>query len=248
MAQKSSNQAGWLSIIGQVEPQYCCPLTKERVTTGCSLHGCALWISNTAVHNCMGAFAALRSMHATDRIQANPHVTKDKASSLKQLVDGKLTLYDIAYAYNITRPKAESLVEEGAKVMQILAPLFAEGGNGGTQGVHVGPRTVFTHTSPVAYKAPSGEVVRVCVCCETQIEDEDGMVLAYVEKAEVAWCSRECAAEFPMDAYMVAHKFRRHWVEVALDKGDIDERSRVREITPERMECLKTLALEQGYK
>ena len=112
----------------------------------------------------------------------------------------------------------------------------------------MGSPTLFTHAQPVAHTDKNGETTCVCICCESIIEaDDEERVCAYLDKYEVVWCSRECAKEFPMDAYLIANRYKRHWSSVALEKDEVDERSRVREITSERMNALKELAKKQGY-
>jgi hypothetical protein len=159
----------------------------------------------------------------------------------------------MAYLFGLSRQRIEGFVAFGRQVVETLAPLFAEIDltNNTTRlpTRRLGSPTLFTHTAPVSHADPeTGEVTRVCIACESPIEPDDSeLVLAILDKAEVAWCSRECAKEFPIDAYLVSNRYKRHWANVAMGKDEIDERSRVREITGERMGILRHLAEKQGY-
>jgi hypothetical protein len=245
---------GWLQVIESEPPRYCCPLMKTELMGPCSLRGCVLWTSNNKVYNCIGAFAGMKAANSEERLQATSATQREKRGTLRSAADGKLSFYDLAYMYGLSRQRIEGYVSFGRQVMETLTPLFAEidlSPEGGDRPAkkRLGSPTLFTHTSPVAYvDAKSGETTRICMCCESVIEPDDTeVVFAYLDRAEVAWCSRECAKEFPIDAYLISNRYKRHWTSVALEKDEVDERSRVREITTERMTALKELALKQGY-
>jgi hypothetical protein len=156
--------------------------------------------------------------------------------------------------YGISRPRIESFVETGRQVVNTLTPMFVDvqQREGGEVAKHrLGSPTLFTHAQPVSGKTKSGEVARICVCCESAISPDDTeMVLTIFDRSEVAWCSRECAREFPIDAFMVSNRYHRHWANIVLHdaRDPVDDRSRVREITDDRMEILRDLAIKQGYR
>lgn len=244
----------WLQVIESEPPRFWCPVIDSQLTSPCSLRGCPLWTSNVKAYNCAGAFSGLKASNSEERLQATSANQREKRGTLRSAADGKLSFYDLAYLYGLSRQRIEGFVSYGRQVIETLAPLFAEidlTNNNQTRlpGRRLGSPTLFTHTAPVSYADPeTGEVTRLCIACESVIEPDDGeLVLAILDKAEVAWCSRECAKEFPIDAYLVSNRYKRHWANVAMAKDEIDERSRVREITGERMGMLRHLAEKQGY-
>ncbi len=255
-AKKGSTAANstWLQIIESEPPRFWCPVIDARLTSPCSLRGCPLWTSNVKAYHCAGAFSGLKASNSEERLQATSASQREKRGTLRSAAEGKLSFYDLAHLFGLSRQRIEGFVAYGRQVMETLAPLFAEIDL--TNDVNrvptrrLGSPTLFTHTAPVAHVDPqTDEVTRVCIACESVIEPDDNeLVLAILDKAEVAWCSRECAKEFPIDAYLVSNRYKRHWVGVALaGKNEIDERSRVREINGERMGILRHLAEKQGY-
>jgi len=255
-AKRGSNtvNTGWLQIIESEPPRFFCPIFKAELAGPCSLRGCPLWTANKKVYSCVGAFGGMKAANSEERLQATSANQREKRGTLRSAADGKLSFYDLAYLYGFSRQRIEGFVSFGRQVVETLAPLFAEvdvtGERDSKQPTsRLGSPTLFTYTSPSSYVDPeTGDVTRVCICCETIIEpDDDEFVLTILDRAEVAWCSRECAREFPIDAYLVANRYKRHWTSVALAKDPVDERSRVREITPERMKAMEQLASRQGY-
>ena len=195
----------------------------------------------------------MKAANSEERLQATSANQREKRGTLRSAADGKLSFYDLAYLYGFSRQRIEGFVSYGRQVVETLAPLFAEVDVTAEREMkpadrRLGSPTLFTYSSPSSHVDEDGDETRVCICCETVIEPDDNeLVLAILDRAEVAWCSRECAREFPIDAYLVANRYKRHWSSVALGKDTIDERSRVREITAERMDALKDLAEKQGY-
>jgi hypothetical protein len=245
---------GWLHIIEAEPPRYCCPVMETELTGPCNIRGCPLWTSNQKVYCCVGAFAGMKAANSEERLQATSATQREKRGTLRSAADGKLSFYDMAYMYGFTRQRVEGFVSYGRQVMETLTPLFSEvdvSSSSSTRAAkkRLGSPNLFTHTTPVSYTDPkSGDTTRVCICCESIIDSEDEeLVMAILDKSEVAWCSRECAREFPIDAYLISNRYKRHWTSVALEKDEVDERSRVREITQERMVALKELAIKQGY-
>jgi len=243
----------WLQVIESEPPRFWCPVIDSQLMSPCSLRGCPLWTNNTKAYNCVGAFSGLKASNSEERLQATSANQREKRGTLRSAADGKLSFYDLAYLYGLSRQRIEGFVSYGRQVVETLSPLFARLDlTESTVRVptrRLGSPTLFTHTAPVSYAdKETGEVTRVCIACESIIEPDDSeLVLAILDKAEVAWCSRECAKEFPIDAYLVSNRYKRHWASVAMAKDEIDERSRVREITGERMGMLRTLAEKQGY-
>lgn len=249
----STVNTGWLQIIESEPPRFFCPLFKEELAGPCELRGCPLWTSNKKVYSCVGAFGGMKAANSEERLQATS-ANRDKRGTLRSAADGKLSFYDLAYLFGFSRQRVEGFVTFGRQVVETLAPLFADIDVSDHQEARLASRrlgspTLFTYTSPSSYTDPeTGDVTRVCICCEEIIEPDDNeLVLAILDRSEVAWCSRECAKEFTIDAYLVANRYKRHWTSVALSKDPVDERSRVREITPERMKAMEQLAHRQGY-
>jgi len=246
---------GWLQVIESEPPRFCCPVIQTELTSPCQLRGCGLWTANPKVYCCVGAFASMKAANSEERLQATSATQREKRGTLRNAAEGKLSFYDLSHMYGFSRQRIEGFVTHGKQIIETLTPLFAEVELSGesTSSVacsrRLGSPTLFTHSAPVSYTdTTSGDTTRVCICCESPIEsDDDEIVLAVLDKAEVAWCSRQCASEFPIDAYLVANRYKRHWTDVALARDEVDERSRVREITPERMDALKALAKRQGY-
>lgn len=217
------------------------------------MRGCPLWTYNPKSYNCVGAFSSMKAANSEERLQATSANQREKRGTLRAAADGKLSFYDLAYLYGLSRQRIEGFVAYGRQVMETLAPLFAQVDltedrvpRAATR--RIGSPTLFTHTSPVSHVNEDGSVTRLCIACESVIDPDDTeLVLAILDKMEVAWCSRECNREFPIDAFLVSNRYKRHWANIALGQDQIDERSRVREITPERMEALRNLAKQQGY-
>lgn len=210
-------------------------------------------MANPKIYCCAGAFASLKATNSEDRLSATSVAQREKRGTLRAAADGKLSFHDMSYLYSLSRQRIEGFVDFGKQIIETLTPLFADIDISGESPDRpatrrLGSPNLFTFTNPSQHSDEEGNVTRVCICCEATIEaDDNELVLAIIDRSEVAWCSRECAKEFPIDAYMVANRYRRHWTDVALEKDVIDERSRVREIDDERMEALKQLALKQGY-
>ena len=243
----------WLNIIESEAPKFHCPVIQADLMGPCNLRGCVLWTSNTKHYNCTGAYSAVKAANSEERLQATSATQREKRGTLRAAADGKLSFHDLAHLFNLSRQRIEGYVEHGHQIISTLTPLFADVDvTGEAHGTYASKRLgapfLFTHTSPVSH-AVGDDVTRICVCCECTIgPDDNELVLAILDRSEVAWCSRECAKEFPIDGYLVANRYKRHWVGVVFPKGDqVDERSRVREITDERMEALRNLAKKQGY-
>lgn len=255
MTKSQSKQANtsWLNVIESEPPRYRCPVMDVQLMGPCQLRGCILWTSNIKAYNCVGAFAGMKSANSEERLQATSAAQREKRGTLRAAADGKLSFYDLAHMYGFSRQRVEGLVSYGRQVMETLAPMFADveltsESNKAPAKRRLGSPTLFTYSHPTAHEDANGDVTRVCICCENIIEpDDDEVVLAIIDRAEVVWCSRQCAKEYPIDAYLVANRYKRHWSDVALEKDEVDERSRVREITLERMETIKDLAIKQGY-
>lgn len=244
---------GWLQVIESEPPRFRCPVMDIELMGPCGLRGCVLWVMNPKVYDCVGAFAGMKAANSEERLQATSATQREKRGTLRSAADGKLSFYDMAYMYGLSRQRIEGFVSYGRQVMEALTPLFAEvdpqGDDNGAATRRLGSPTLFTHSAPVAHTDPqTGETTRVCICCESVIEhDDDEVVVAIIDRAEVTWCSRECAKEFPIDAYLISNRYKRHWTSVALTQDTVDLRSRVREITTERMATLRDLAKKQGY-
>jgi len=195
----------------------------------------------------------MKAANSEERLQATSANQREKRGTLRSAADGKLSFYDLAHLFGFSRQRVEGFVSFGRSIIETLAPLFANidvtpERDRSQAERRLGSPTLFTYSAPSSHTDEDGDETRVCICCETIIEPDDNeLVLAILDRAEVAWCSRECAREFPIDAYLVANRYKRHWSQVALGKDTIDERSRVREITVKRMQALKELAEKQGY-
>lgn len=245
--------SGWLQVLNEEAPRFYCPVIQTTLMTSCQLRTCPLWVANPKVYCCTGAFASLKASNSEDRLSATSVAQREKRGTLRAAADGKLSFHDMSYLYSLSRQRIEGFVDFGKQVMETLTPLFADidvSGDSPDRSAtkRLGSPTLFTLTSPSSHTDESGDVTRVCICCESIIEPDDTeVVLAIIDRSEVAWCSRECAKEFPIDAYMVANRYKRHWASVALTIDPIDERSRVREIDDERMEALRRLAEKQGF-
>ena len=264
MSKKAPVEIGvtsWLSIIDEEVPRYVCPIIKQELSTPCQIHACPLWAHNPKVYNCAGALSALKSTSSEERLAGASTSQRDKKGNLRSAADGKLSFHDLSYLYGFSRQRIEGYVNTGRLVMETLAPMFAhlsQATSNETQPTkRVGNPILFSHTNAVSheekYKDEAGEevveVTRVCICCEAVIApDDEEMVIAVIERNEVAWCSRECAKELTIDAYLVSNRYKRHWTDVALSKDLIDERSRVREITQERMDALAAYAKKLGFQ
>lgn len=249
----STVNTGWLAVIESEPPRFFCPIVEEQLTSPCRLRGCPLWTPNTKVYSCVGAYGGMKAANSEERLQATSANQREKRGTLRSAADGKLSFYDLAHLYGFSRQRIEGYVSHGRQSVETLAPLAREvdvsaDHDSKPADRRLGSPTLFTYSAPSSYTDEDGDETRVCICCEEVIEPDDNeLVLAILDRAEVAWCSRECAREFPIDAYLVANRYKRHWSQVALGKDTIDERSRVREITPERMQALKELAEKQGY-
>ncbi len=248
--------SGWLQVIENEPPRFSCPVMGTELMGPCSLRGCPLWSSNHKVYCCVGAFASMKAANSEERLSATSATQREKRGTLRSASEGKLSFHDLSAIFGLSRQRVEGYVSFGRQIIETLTPRFSEidlsaDGPDRPAKRRIGSPTLFTHTSPVAHTDPkTGDTTRVCMCCESIIEPDDSeVVLAYLERAEVAWCSRECAKEFPMDAFLVSHRYKRHWASIALpqENDEIDERSRVREITTERMGALRELARKQGY-
>lgn len=240
MSNKDIQSSGWIQTVESNDTKFCCPIIDMQITQPCRLRGCLLWTSNENLLNCVGAFASAKAANSEERLQASSQ--REKHGTLQSAASGKLSFYDLAYAFGLSRQRIEGLVTLGKQAVGTLSPILSEEETAQRQSKRLGHPVLFTHTAPVAAQTERG-LVRVCICCEQTIEpDDDEVVISIIEKAEVAWCSRECAAELPIDAYLVANRYKRHWASVALRHDEIDERSRVREITPARMEALRAHA------
>lgn len=246
--------ANWLQVLDEEAPRFHCPVIDATLMGPCQLRNCPLWIANPKVYCCTGAFASLKASNSEDRLSATSAAQREKRGTLRAAAEGRLSFHDVSYLYAMSRQRVEGHVDFGKQVMDTMTPLFADvdvsGENPNRPATkRIGSPNLFTLTGPINHTDKDGEVTRVCVCCETTIEPDDTeMVLAIIERSEVAWCSRECTKEFPIDAYLVANRYKRHWTAVVMgSKDEVDERSRVREIDEDRMEALRQLALKQGY-
>ena len=202
-----------------------------------------MWSYAPRLYSCAGAFASSKAANAEERLKQTTSSAKDKKGTLRQASEGKLSFYDLAHFFSLSRQRVEGYVSTGKSMSEVLEPLFHRPSE--TEPTRrIGSSMRFTS----AVSSPTKSGARVCACCEKRINpDDSGTVLALLDN-EVTWCSRDCVEEFPIDAYLVSQRYKRHWTDVALPgKEQIDERSRVREVTPERMEALRTLALDQGY-
>lgn len=257
-ARRTNNTAsttGWLHVIESEPPRFFCPVFKGELSSPCELRGCLLWTSNRKVYCCAGAFGSMKASNSEERLQATSATQREKRGTLRSAAEGKLSFYDLAHLYGFSRQRVEGFVSYGRQIIETLAPLFAEVDVTGERDTKAATRrlgnpSLFTYTGPTAHvDDENGEVTRVCICCESIIEPDDNeMILAILDRSEAAWCSRECARELPIDAFLVSNRYKRHWVSVALNKDPVDERSRVREITPERMKAMQHLAVQQGYE
>jgi hypothetical protein len=194
----------------------------------------------------------MKAANSEERLQATSATQREKRGTLRSAADGKLSFYDMSYMYGLSRQRIEGYVSYGRQIIETLTPLFMEvnvGGDAESQPKkRLGSPTLFTHAQPVSHTDKDGNTTHVCICCESVIDpDDEERVVSYLDKYEIVWCSRECWHEFPLDAYLIANRYKRHWSSVALEKDEVDERSRVREITTERMNALKELAKKQGY-
>ena len=234
---------GWLKIIESSPPKFHCPISNSHLQSPCQNRGCVLWSYSPRLYNCAGAFASAKAANAEERLKQTSAASKDKKGTLRQAAEGKLSFFDLAHFFALSRQRVEGYVSTGKAMSEVLEPLFhAPVDSEPTR--RIGSAMRFTSSSSV----PTKDGTRVCVCCEKRIASDDaGMVMALLDRSEVAWCSHDCVNEFPLDAYLVANRYKRHWTDVAIAKETIDERSRVREVTPERMETLRVLAVDQGY-
>lgn len=245
--------SGWLQVLDEEAPKFHCPVINATLVSSCQLRGCPLWVANPKVYCCTGAFASIKASNSEDRLSATSVAQREKRGTLRAAADGKLSFHDMSFLFSLSRQRIEGFVDFGKQIVETLTPLFADIDISGESPdrpatKRLGSPNLFTLTHPINHTDKNGDVTRVCICCETVIEPDDSeLVLAIIDRYEVAWCSRECAKEFPIDAYMVANRYRRHYASVALAIDPIDERSRVREIDEERMEALKQLAIKQGY-
>ena len=238
---------GWLKVIESEPPKFTCPFTQEKLTAPCEQRGCALWSYAPKLYSCAGAFVAAKAANAEDRLLSGSS-GKDRYGTLRQAADGKLSFYDLAHFYGLSRQRVEGYVSTGRQMLDVLSPLLVreEVSPDAPKKVRkrIGSPMAFTHTSPTGGR----DSTKVCICCESKVPPKDrGMILAILDRSEVAWCSRECADEYPIDAYLISNRYKRHWSSVALALNPVDERSRVREVTPDRMEALRALAVEHGY-
>lgn len=246
--------SGWLSVLDEEAPHFHCPVIDATLVTSCQLRGCPMWVANPKVYCCAGAFASIKASSSEDRLSATSSAQREKRGTLKAAASGKLSFHDMSYLYSLSRQRIEGYVDFGKQVIDTLLPLFADidisGDNPERAATkRLGSPALFTLTQPVNYVDKEGDVTRVCISCEAVIEPEDTeLVLAIIDRYEVAWCSRECAKELPIDAYMVANRYKRHWAAVALKTDPVDDRSRVREIDEDRMEIIRDLAIKQGYE
>jgi hypothetical protein len=243
---------GWLQIIESEPPRFFCPLFKRELTSPCQLHGCALWTPNRKVYSCAGAFGGMKAANSEERLQSTSLAQREKRGTLRSAAEGKFSFYDMAHIFSLTRQRVEGFVAAGRQIAETLSPLVADinltSDRNDPPKRRLGSPTVFTYSSPTSHVDNEGEIWRVCICCECVIEPDDPeLVLAILDRTEIAWCSRECAKELPIDAYLVSDRYKRHYSSVALKKDPVDERSRVREITPQRMEVLANLAKKQGF-
>jgi hypothetical protein len=236
--------SSWLKILDQEPPRFHCPVLGQELMASCELRGCALWCSNTKSYNCAGAFGAIKSAASSERLVSSGG--KEKKGNLVNSANGKLSAQDLAFAYGLPRQRLEAAIVLGRQVMDTLAPMFVSvGSESQTPTKRVGSPLSFTTAVPTAHRDPTG-ARRVCVCCEARIEPDDTeVVLAILDRQEVAWCSRECAREFPIDAWLLSSKYGRHWSDMVLSEDA--KRLRIREVTPERVVSLKNLAKTQGY-
>ena len=243
----------WLNIIDQEPPRFTCPVINEQLVSPCQLRGCILWQHNPKAYSCLGAFASMKASDSEERLQATSASQRDKRKNLRASTEGRLSFFDLAHAYGFSRPKAESYVTQGFDIVQTMSPMFvnidfSEESPDRAARHPIGPGVVFTHAAPVSHVDKStGEITRVCVCCETTIEHDDTeQIIAIVDRNEVAWCSRECARELTIDGYLLASKTKRHWAAV-IKPGLSEDQIKIRELTNERLEALRLLAVKQGY-
>ncbi len=255
MPKKNQANTSWLQVIESTPPKFHCPVIEEDLTGPCGIHQCWLWADNPKVYNCAGAFGSMKAANSEERLMATSTAQREKRGTLRSAADGKMSFYDMAYLFSYSRQRIEGYVNTGKSTIETSAPVFSM--VGGTSGDKTKPQRrlgspyLFTKTSPTSYIDPENveEVTRVCVCCESVIDPDDNeAVIAVLDRAEVAWCSRVCTKELTIDGYLVSNRYKRHYSSVALGKDPVDERSRVREITTDRFEALTKLATEQGYQ
>ncbi len=199
----------------------------------------------------------MKAANSEERLQATSATQREKRGTLRSAAEGRLSFHDLSAMYHLSRQRVEGYVAAGKQIVETLTPLFIDVNLGDAESQpkkRLGSPTLFTHAQPVAHTNKEGETTHVCICCEAIIEaDDEERVVAFVgNNDEVVWCSRECAKEFTVDAWLTSSRYKRHWVSVAQsqEKGArdaVDERSRVREITTDRMNALKALAKKQGY-
>lgn len=233
------------------ESKFHCPVIDHTVKRPCELHGCLLWVHQPTYFNCTAIYTAKRAANGADRLQSTHGAYKDRPGSLRAAAEGRLSLYDLAFLFGISRQKVEVHVAAGKDVFDVLAPLHAQLYATSSRvrrepQRRLGSAAVFSSVTPVSRRGQDGQHERVCVACESLADAED-TILAVADKQEVAWCSRECAEEFPIDAFLLSTRYRRHWTAVVTEPEQVDERARVREITPERMMALAEMAAEMGF-
>lgn len=242
----------WLQVIESTPPKFHCPVIGEDLTGPCRVHNCLLWVDKPTVYCCAGAFGSMKSSNSEERLMQTSSAQREKRGTLRSAAGGKLSFHDIAWLFGFSRQRIEGYVNTGNQIKETAAPLFSTvSGESRQMTRRLGSPHLFTKTSPTSYADPDNtdEVTRVCVCCEAVIEPDDNeAVVAVLDRSEVAWCSRQCTKELPIDGYLVSNRYKRHYSSVALGKDPVDERSRVREITNERMKALGQHAKDQGYE
>lgn len=193
---------------------YYCEVLGTKLSTGCGLRACPLWVDHEEFFCCAGAYASLKSAHANERLADAP--PKDHVR-LQDAANGRLSYVDMSLLYRVSRQKVEQLVHSGRECVKALIPVFRLADPVSDIVVEEDKLyPVFTHVH---------KTDKLCSACECLIEDDYAIV-----SGDVVWCSEECYRELSPIAYEVIEDFLAPWDTVlstleksAYSVGDIAE-------------------------
>lgn len=220
---------------------YCSTLA-TTLKSPCELRSCVLWVSHREWMNCAGAYAALKSAKAGERLAVKT-TPKKEHTILQQDLDGRLSFIDLAMLYRVSRQRVERAIGKGHEAVTTLSPTLAVEEVSSTET----PKTV-----SVGYGTASELGLLVCVACEEVIDafDKYTRVDVVFGRQGAVWCSPECRQELPPMAWKLTNTYHRHWVEAVHMLADNGGLRAVKEAVGGRRRLKKLLAVmaAQGFE
>jgi hypothetical protein len=179
-----------------------CLIVDAKIVQPCGLRNCVLWTSHEEWYNCAGAYAAMKSASAGERLSSKT-TPKREFTVLQEALDGRLSYVDLALLYRVSRQRVEEAVEKGRNLVGALIPLLRSGVDKETATRHSAADAltpVFTSTGHAG--------LLVCVACEERVGDERDYTLG---ANGAVWCSPECRDSLPISAWSLTKKHGAHW-------------------------------------